>query len=105
MMRLTPRPTRTEARFPYTTLFRSWCKGHATEAGTAAIDWAFEHLGWDDIIHCIDPGNAASQRVAQRLGSRNRGPGRMPPPYEDHPVDVWGQTRAEWVARRAGAPA
>jgi len=74
-------------------------KGYATEAATAAIDWAFETLGWTDVIHCIDPENAASQRVAERLGSTNRGPGQMPEPYQDYPVDVWGQTREQWRAR------
>src|SRR3546814_8796702 len=73
---------------------RAWGKGYATEAGTAANDWAFEHLGWDDIIHCIDPGNAASHRVAQRLGSRDRVPGRTPPPYAYHQVHSMSQTKA-----------
>lgn len=75
-------------------------KGYATEGATAAIDWAFDHLGWTDVIHCIDPENTASQAVARKLGSRNRGPGRIPPPFEHHNIDVWGQTRAEWRARR-----
>ena len=74
-------------------------KGYATESAVAAMDWAFENLGWKDVIHCIDPGNVPSQRVAQRLGSYNQGPGKLPPPSEDHPIDVWGQTREEWAAR------
>lgn len=78
----------------------SWGSGYATEAAVAAVDWAFEHLGWNDIIHCIDLDNTPSQRLAQRLGSRNKGPGKLPPPSEDHPIDVWGQTREEWFARR-----
>ena len=83
----------------------AWGKGYATEAATAAADYAFDVLGWDNIIHCIDPANASSQRVATRLGSRNRGPGKMPAPYEDSPTDIWGQSREEWFARRNGAPA
>ena len=79
---------------------RSWGKGYATEAGTAAIDWAFANLGWDDIIHCIDPGNIASQNVAKRLGSTMKGPGKLPPPFQDIVVDVWGQTREQWQANR-----
>jgi RimJ/RimL family protein N-acetyltransferase len=82
---------------------RAWGKGYATEAGTAAIDWAFANLGWDDIIHCIDPGNIASQNVAKRLGSTMKGPGKLPPPFQDVVVDVWGQTRDEWMARRHGS--
>src|SRR5690606_14334025 len=46
----------------------AWGKGYATEAATAAMDYAFDVLGWDAVIHCIDPDNAASQRVATRLG-------------------------------------
>lgn len=84
---------------------RAWGKGYATEAGIAAIGWAFERLGWDDIIHCIDPGNAASQQVAQRLGSRRLRSGTLPPPFEDTSVDIWGQTRAEWAARHPVAAA
>lgn len=81
----------------------AWGHGYAVEAGTVAIDWVFEALAWDEVIHCIAPDNKASQKVAQRLGSRNRGPGRLPPPLDDHAVDIWGQTRAQWRARRATA--
>ena len=84
---------------------RAWGKGYATEAGAAAIDWAFANLGWDDIIHCIDPGNIASQNVAKRLGSLMKGPGKLPPPFQDVVVDVWGQTREAWFARRNGSAA
>ena len=77
-----------------------WGKGYAVEAATAAIDWAFDELGWTDVIHCIDPANTPSQKVAERLGSTNRGPGRMPPPFEEYPVDIWGQSRDAWRARR-----
>lgn len=75
-------------------------KGYATEGASAAIDWAIDHLGWTDIIHCIDPANTPSQRVAQRLGSVNRGPGKLPAPFEDAPVELWGQTAAQWKARK-----
>ncbi|MGE0580779.1 MAG: GNAT family N-acetyltransferase [Steroidobacteraceae bacterium] len=74
-------------------------KGYATEAARAAIDWAFDTLGWTEVIHSISPGNAASQAVAAKLGSRNRGPGRLPPPLADVPIEIWGQTRAEWRRR------
>ena len=78
----------------------AWGRGYATEAAVAAIDWSLEHLGWDDFIHCIAPANLASQKVAQRLGSRLKGPGRLPAPYEDAPVEVWGQTAAQWQDHR-----
>ena len=78
-----------------------WGKGYALEAATAAMDFAVDELGWTDIIHTINPANLASQKLAARLGSVNRGPGRMPAPFEAEPIDVWGQTAAEWKARRA----
>jgi len=77
-------------------------KGYATEAAIAAMDWAFDHLGWTDIIHTIAPDNIASQRVAQRLGAVNRGPGKLPPPVDAYPVEIWGQSREDWRARRRG---
>ncbi|HOZ26355.1 MAG TPA: GNAT family N-acetyltransferase [Hyphomonadaceae bacterium] len=77
-----------------------WGKGYAFEAALASMDFAVDVLRWDDIIHSIHPNNVASQKLAKRLGSINRGPGKMPPPYENDPVDLWGQTRDEWRARR-----
>ncbi|MFI4959619.1 MAG: GNAT family N-acetyltransferase [Lysobacterales bacterium] len=74
----------------------AWGRGLATEAGRAAITWAFEHLDWINIIHCIDPGNTASQKLAERLGSSNLRTGNLPAPYQDHVVDIWGQTRDQW---------
>lgn len=81
----------------------SWGKGHATEAVSACMDFAFDVLGWDSVIHCIHPDNHASARLAARLGSRNKGPGRLPAPFEDSPTNIWGQSREDWLARRAGA--
>ena len=78
----------------------AWGQGFAVEAGVATRDWAFETLGWDDLIHCIAPDNVASQKVAQRMGSTKRGPGRLPPPFEETPIEIWGQTRGQWAAAR-----
>lgn len=74
-------------------------KGYGVEAATAALDYAFDVLGWADVIHCIDPENTPSQRLAERLGSRNLGPTRLPPPFHELTVDAWGQSRADWKAR------
>ena len=76
-----------------------WGRGYALEGATAATDWAFETLGWSHMIHSIAPENVASQRVAQKLGSRNLGPGQLPPPFGNDRVDLWGQTREEWRRR------
>lgn len=76
-------------------------KGYGIEAATAAIEYAFDHLGWTEVIHCIDPDNTGSQNLARALGSTNLGPAVLPPPFEAFPVDRWGQSREAWRARRA----
>lgn len=75
-------------------------KGYALEAAIASTDYAVDVLGWTDIIHSIDPDNVASWTLAKRLGSTNRGPGKLPEPYQDAVVDLWGQTAAEWAVNR-----
>ena len=76
----------------------AWGRGYATEAAIVAIDWAFDALGWDEVIHSIDPDNTASILLAQRLGARNRGPGQLPAPFEAARIDIWAQSRADWRA-------
>lgn len=83
----------------------AWGRGYAVEGSAAAIDWAFANLGWDEVIHTIAPENHASQRVAIKLGSRKlERSARLPPPFEQSAVEIWGQTRAEWFAQRAKVP-
>ncbi len=78
----------------------AWGKGYATEGATAPTAWAFDHLGWTEVIHSISPGNTASQNVARRLGSKILRTTTLPAPYEHEVVDIWGQTREDWRARR-----
>lgn len=75
-------------------------KGYALEAAVASIDYAFDVLGWDEVVHTIDLDNKPSIRLAERLGSTHRGPTRLPEPFHDQPVDLWGQTRADWTRNR-----
>jgi RimJ/RimL family protein N-acetyltransferase len=70
-------------------------KGYAVEAARAAIGWAFGRFAPDRIVSLIDPRNAASQRLARRLGER-RTEERFAP-FAD-PCDVWELHRAEWRA-------
>ena len=77
----------------------AWGQGYASEAAEACIDFAFGKLGWDEVIHTIDPGNAPSQAVAKRVGSRWLRPGRLPPPFSQD-IDIWGQTRKDWAGRK-----
>lgn len=76
-----------------------WGKGYATEGATAAIDWAFQTLGWTEVIHTIDPGNIASHAVAKRLGSTVLRQAELPAPIGGV-IDVWGQSREQWLSRR-----
>lgn len=79
----------------------AWGRGYAAEGATAAIDWAFDTLGWTQVIHTIDPRNLPSIALAERLGSRDQGPCRLPPPLDKLDVRAWGQTREQWLNRRA----
>ena len=79
----------------------TWGKGYATEAAAACMDYAVDVLGWTEIIHTIEPENHASQGVAKKLGSMILRQATMPAPYENMVCDVWGQTREQWIARRA----
>lgn len=75
-----------------------WGRGYATEAAVAAMDWAVDRLGCPDIVHLINPDNAASIAVAVKLGSANRGPVQLPEPFRHERNDLWGQTAAQWRA-------
>ncbi len=75
-------------------------KGYAHEAAVASLDYAFDVLGWDEVIHTINPGNTASIALAQRLGSYNQGPTQLPAPFAHIPVDRYGQSKAQWLAQR-----
>jgi RimJ/RimL family protein N-acetyltransferase len=62
------------------------------EAARAAIDWSFASFELDEIIHCIDQENTASQAVARRLGAEK---GREFDLF-GHVADVWMTRRDKW---------
>lgn len=75
-------------------------QGFAYEGAKAAIDWAFDHLGWEHVIHCIDKRNTPSIQLALRLGSSlERENVVLAPPFQEHTVDLYGQSRAHWKSR------
>lgn len=78
----------------------AWGRGYAPEAAAACIDWAFDHLGWSEVIHTIAPENASSRRVAAKLGSGFLRMGELPEPLHGKPVEIWGQTREQWQESR-----
>ena len=64
-------------------------KGYALEAARASIDWTFANFEIEQIIHCIDRENVASQSVARRLGATI-----------EREIDLFGQVADVWVTRR-----
>lgn len=50
-----------------------WGRGLATEAAKAGVDHGLGKLGLERIISIIQPGNAASRRVAEKAGLNLRG--------------------------------
>jgi RimJ/RimL family protein N-acetyltransferase len=64
-------------------------KGYATEAARAAIDWSLATFDIDQILHCIDCENIASQGVASRLGAEKQ-----------DAIDLFGRPADVWVTRR-----
>ena len=69
-----------------------WGRGFATEGAQTALQFAFTRLGQPDVLSLIHPENAASIRVAQRLGERLLGPTEV----MGKPALVYRITREEW---------
>jgi RimJ/RimL family protein N-acetyltransferase len=57
-----------ELEIGWTILSPFWGQGYATEAAIACRDHAFSELGRDRVISLIEPSNAASIRVAEKIG-------------------------------------
>ena len=66
--------------------------GYATEAALAARDWAGATLGLAALVSLIDAGNAASIRVAEKLGEVVEGPHM---PNDGKPILRWRHPAAE----------
>jgi RimJ/RimL family protein N-acetyltransferase len=63
-----------------------WGRGLATEAAEASVAYGLRTLGLERIISIIQPGNAASRRVAEKVGLTPRGETR------------WRGTPVAWYA-------
>jgi RimJ/RimL family protein N-acetyltransferase len=70
-------------------------KGYAVEAARASIDWAFATFELDQVIHCIDRENTASQAVARRLGADKQREIEL----FGHAADLWVTKRDAWMAQ------
>jgi RimJ/RimL family protein N-acetyltransferase len=71
-----------------------WGLGYATEGARQALQAAFTQLQQPHVISLIHPGNAASIRVAERLGERRVGAAEV----MGQPALVYQITREEWEA-------
>jgi RimJ/RimL family protein N-acetyltransferase len=65
-----------------------WGQGLATEAGHAALGYAFDTLGAEHVISVIHPDNAASIRVAAKLGETFEHARQV----NGHPAVIYGIT-------------
>lgn len=68
-------------------------QGFATEAARACVDYVFETLKWDKVIHIIVDGNTPSMAVAERIGSPRIGELKGIPGITDEHCWIYGQSR------------
>lgn len=66
-------PAWPEPELAYTFARAHWGKGYAAEAAAAVRDWIWRAQAPATLVSLIKPGNAASIRVAEKLGARNTG--------------------------------
>tara|TARA_R110002167_G_scaffold60368_6_gene170584 strand:- start:298 stop:828 length:531 start_codon:yes stop_codon:yes gene_type:complete len=87
-------PSKTE--LIYALEHRYWHFGYATEAAVAAMTYAFDVAGQDEVIARCDPPNTDSQQVMRRIGLKYR------EQINDDGIilDVFGLTREEFEASR-----
>jgi RimJ/RimL family protein N-acetyltransferase len=71
-----------------------WGRGFASEGGAAAMAHAFGALAAERVISVIEPDNAASIRVAEKLGEQFE---RMTE-LSGKPVCIYGIDAAQWLA-------
>ncbi len=72
-----------------------WGQGLATEAALACRDWGFTHLEVPRLISIINPGNAASIRVAEK----NRMTYDKNAVYDGKTCRIYAVRRDEWERR------
>ena len=69
--------------------------GYATEAAKASLEYVFNTLGWENVIHVILPGNVASIAVAEKLGSTLLRTQEGLPGITEGKVLIYGQPRPD----------
>jgi len=78
-----------------------WGRGYATEAARRLLDYAFSEMGRDHVISVIQPENAASIRVAERIGERLERTTEL----SGREVFIYGIDREAWRATVVDRPA
>jgi ribosomal-protein-alanine N-acetyltransferase len=76
-----------------------WGFGYATEAARVALGFAFNRLGWHEVVAMTAVPNLRSQRVMERLGMTRVAGGDF-----DHPRIEEGHPLRRHVLYRIGAP-
>ena len=85
-----------EPQLLYALVPASWHRGAATEASAAVVDYAFDVLGFTELLASTDPPNKASIRVMERLGMRFLEAARA----NGLPIVFYRIESDEWRARR-----
>ena len=75
-------------------------QGYAIEAARASMDYIFDTLGWPRVIHYIDPENAASRKLAEKLGSKYLKTVETVGGVFDGSCDIFGQSQEDWEINR-----
>ena len=73
----------------------AWGRGYASEAARAALAFAFDHLGLDEVVSMTTTANEPSRKVMQRLGMT-----RDPQDDFDHPRIAEGHPQRRHVLYR-----
>ncbi len=76
-----------------------WGKGYATEAASAALDYAFDVLDGDEVVAITVPANRQSRAVMERLGMVHDSQGDF-----DHPNLPFGHPLQRHVLYRKRRP-
>lgn len=76
----------------------AWGQGYTVEAARAALDYGFDHLGYERVELWIDDTNTRSMRVAQKLGFGLKGRIALRFRHETrhHHMFVYGMRAHEW---------
>ena len=85
----------------------TWGKGYVSEALGALVDYGFETLKLNRLEADIDPLNAASKRVLERLGFHREGllRERWIVAGQTSDTAMYGLLHREWLTHRASTPA